>query len=183
VTPDQFLLLAIISAYSIMLIGIVAQSMKPQNAVLWIKNTGEMELRRAIFDKSGDIVVEIKGERWSYKPPADLKPIELRVGSRLYKVFIVDKNLHAFYEIPELDESEVETEFEVKGKKFKLNRVMLDPRVLYNYIGSKSMEKLIKPLRVGKAEAVGYVAIGGFLAFILVFFILPLLGKPVTVGG
>jgi cytochrome b561 len=45
------------------------------------------------------------------------------------------------------------------------------------------MEKPIKPLRVSKGEATGYMAFGGMLVLLLIFFLLPLLGYHVSIGG
>ena len=152
-------------------------------AVLWVKSPTEFELRRARLAKTGELLVVDGKETWVYRPPAEYRPVELRVGGRVYKTWIVDKSIHSFYEVPELRGEELEQEVEVGGRRVKLNRVMLDPRTLFNYIGSKSMEKLIRPLKVGKAEAVGYMAIGGVLVLVMIFFMLPLLGYPVRIGG
>lgn len=151
--------------------------------VLWVKGPTEAELVKARVTRTGEILVEKGSDVWVYKPPADYKPIDLRVGGRSFKAYLVDYNVHAFYEIPELREEELEQEVEVQGRKVRLNRVMLDPRTLYSYIGSKSMEKLIRPLRVGKAEAVGYMAVGGIMVLMMIFFLLPMMGYQVTIGG
>ncbi len=156
---------------------------KPKIAVLWVKSPQELELRRARQAKTGEIIVVDGKESWVYKPPANYRPLELRAGRSLYKVYLVDKNIHAFYEIPEFKDEELEQEVEIQGRKIKLNRAMLDPRTLFTYIGSKSMEKLIKPLRVGKAEAVGYIAIGGIMVLMMIFFLLPMMGYQVVIGG
>ena len=156
---------------------------RPRLAVLWVKSPQEMELKRATQAKTGEILVVDGRETWVYKPPAEYRPLELRVGPRLYKVYLVDKNIHAFYEILEIRDEELEQEVEVQGRRIKLNRAMLDPRTLFTYIGSKSMEKLIKPLRVSKGEAIGYMALGGLMVLLMIFFLLPLMGYKVTIGG
>ncbi|MCE4603299.1 MAG: hypothetical protein F7B18_08970 [Desulfurococcales archaeon] len=156
---------------------------RPRTAVLWVKSPGELELRDARLAKTGEVLVVDGKETWVYRPPVEYKPVELRVGRRLYKAYIVDKNVHAFYEIPELREEELEQEVEVQGRRIKLNRAMLDPRTLFTYIGSKSMEKLIKPLRVSRGEAIGYMAIGGLMVLLMIFFLLPMLGYQVSIGG
>ncbi len=152
-------------------------------AVLWARSPLELELRPARLAKTGEVLVVDGGETWVYKPPAGYRPVELRVGRRLYKAYIVDKNVHAFYEVPELREEELEQEVEVQGRRVKLNKAMLDPRTLFTYIGGKSMEKLIKPLRVSKGEAIGYMAMGGLLVLLMIFFLLPMLGYQVSIGG
>ncbi|MEB2836107.1 MAG: hypothetical protein GSR80_000123 [Desulfurococcales archaeon] len=45
------------------------------------------------------------------------------------------------------------------------------------------MEKLIRPLKVSRGEAVGYMAIGGLLVVMAIFFLLPMLGYHVSIGG
>lgn len=154
-----------------------------KTAVLWVKSPLEMELKPARLARTGEILVADGKETWVYKPPPGYKPVELRVGGRLYKAYIVDKNVHAFYEMPELREEELEQEVEVQGRRVKLNRVMLDPRTLYTYIGSKSMERLIRPLKVGKGEAFLYMAVGGLMVLLMIFFLLPILGYQVSIGG
>ncbi|MEB2836106.1 MAG: hypothetical protein GSR80_000122 [Desulfurococcales archaeon] len=109
-------------------------SQRPRIAVLWVKSPGEMELRPARQARTGEVLVVDGRDTWVYKPPADYKPVELRVHGRLYKAYIVDKNIHAFYEVPELRDEELEQEIEIQGRKVKLNRAMLDPRTLFTYI-------------------------------------------------
>jgi hypothetical protein len=191
-SADDLVYLVLLSAFVATLVGLTvilreaarsSGSPRPRMAVLWVKSPGEMELRSAKLAKTGEIMVTVGNDTWIYRPPTSYKPMELKVGSRLYKVYIVDKNIHAFYEIPEIDDSELNQEVEVNGRRIQLNRVMLDPRTLFAYIGGKSMEKLIKPLRVSKGEAVGYMAMGGLLVLLMIFFFLPMLGYHVSIGG
>lgn len=154
-----------------------------KTVAVWAKSPTELELVPARIAKTGEVMVTVGKDTWVYKPPAGYKPVELRLGKRRYKAYLVDKNIHAFYEIPEISEEELEQEVEVQGRKIKLNRVMLDPKTLYTYIGGKSMEKLIKPLRVSRGEAIGYMALGGLMVLLMIFFLLPMLGYQVSIGG
>ncbi|MCE4608830.1 MAG: hypothetical protein F7C36_00400 [Desulfurococcales archaeon] len=176
---------------SLMLIGVLGEmyrsktiANKPkQTAVLLVKSPLELELKRARLTRKGEIIVEDGDNVLLYKPPSDYYPIEVKIGRRVYKAYIVNRDVHAFYTIPTIGEDEISGEVEVQGRKISLNKMMLDPKILFTYIGSKSMEKLIKPLRVGKAEAVGYIAIGGIMVLMMIFFLLPMMGYHITIGG
>ena len=140
-----------------------------------VSNEG-YEIVDAVRQSDGSIVT--KNKERVYRPPVNLKPRPVRIGKRTYLAYIVHRDYNVFYEPEEINDKELAE----KMKKAKLSMVMLNPRSLATYIVSKSIDRVLKPLRVTRGEALAYVFMGMVLVFLLEFFILPMLGYKIIIG-
>ncbi|BAA79711.1 hypothetical protein APE_0734 [Aeropyrum pernix ovoid virus 1] len=151
---------------------------RPRPAVLLVKSPLEVELKdRVIETTRGDLIVRDGKELLVYRKPEGVKPVEVRLGRKTVKAYLVDSKREVFYTIPE------KVEARVGDGSVKLHPAMVDPKTLAEYIASKSLEKLLKPMRVGSLEAVLYMALGGLMVLLMIFFVLPMLGYQVSIGG
>ncbi|MEM1703529.1 MAG: hypothetical protein QXQ31_05705 [Zestosphaera sp.] len=133
-----------------------------------IRNGDNVELKSEVLEQDdGSIVVDKKMLYKLEKP----EPYLLKINRKIYRLYIVDANTNAVYKFEDPKPSGT----------LKINPVMLDPRVLYDYIASSSVRKLLGKITVSKGEAVLYMFTGMVIVFIIIFFILPLLGHEIII--
>ncbi|MEL9999961.1 MAG: hypothetical protein QXY82_01365 [Desulfurococcaceae archaeon] len=136
--------------------------------VALIRSGDIIELKSEVLEQNdGSLIVDKKMLYKLEKP----EPYILRMGSKLYRLYILDSNVNAFYRF----------EDPKPLSNAKINPVVLDPRVLYDYIASSSVRKLLGKITVGKGEALLYMFTGMVIVFIIIFFILPLLGHEIII--
>ncbi|MEM1641157.1 MAG: hypothetical protein QW206_06170 [Acidilobaceae archaeon] len=133
-----------------------------------IRNGDNVELKSEVLEQDdGSIVVDKKMLYKLEKP----EPYLLKINRKIYRLYIVDANTNAVYKF----------EDPKPPSNPKINPVMLDPRVLYDYIASSSVRKLLGKITVSKGEAVLYMFTGMVIIFVIIFFILPLLGHEIII--
>ena len=187
-TYDDLIYIALFTA-TLMLVGITllvfaelgkkSKHSKEKVAVLLVRpDEVELKDKGVILTSRGDLVVREGNDLLVYKIPENVKPYSIRVGKTKYNVYIVDSRREVFYTIP--DEIE-ELNEEIRSTEF--NPVFVDPRTLANYVASKSVERLLKPMRASPTEVLMFMSVGGLLVVLLIFFVLPLLGYQVSIGG
>ena len=138
-------------------------------AIVMIRNGDILELKKnALVFEDGSILVD-KNKLYHVEKK---KPYLLRMGRNTYQLYILDAKTNAVYEFQDIDPN---------MKTGKLNPVVLNPRTLYNYIASHSIQKLLGKITVSKGEAVLYMFTGMVIILILIFFLLPLLGHSIII--
>jgi len=105
------------------------------------------------------------------------KPYILKLGRHYYRLYILDKNSQIAYEFEDVDYSKLIEDV----KKARLSYVVLNPKVLYNYIASHSVNKLLGRITVSKTEALLYMFTGMVIIVFIMFVFLPLLGHEILI--
>ncbi|MEM4847006.1 MAG: hypothetical protein QW794_04530 [Thermosphaera sp.] len=142
-------------------------AIRPRVVVL-LRSGDIIELKKDVVElDNGSLIVD---KKMLYKLEKN-EPYILRMGSKLYRLYILDSNVNAYYKFEDPKPS----------SNPKINPVMLDPRVLYDYIASSSVRKLLGKITVSKGEAILYMFTGMVIVFIIIFFILPLLGHEIII--
>ena len=124
----------------------------------------------------GEGIVATKDKLW--KLPK-FKPYILMKSKTGVPLIIVDENYQIIYEFEDPNLSKIENE----AKKAGLNVVMLNPKVLRHYLGSDVVRKLMGKIATSRGEQLLYFMVGVAFTFIIEFFILPLLGFRIIIGG
>ncbi len=97
---------------------------------------------------------------------------------RAEPVVIVDAERNLAYEFEDPNDEEIQNGL----KKAKISPSMLNPSVLKNYFASRTIEKLVGKIQPTRGEQIVMLLVGMTLAFVMEFFILPLLGYRVTIS-
>jgi hypothetical protein len=97
---------------------------------------------------------------------------------RAEPVIIVDADRNIVYEFEDPDDNEIQQEL----RKAKIGPSMVHPIVLRNYFASRTIEKLVGKIQPTKGEQIVMLLVGMTLAFIMEFFILPMLGYHVSIS-
>ena len=137
--------------------------------IVLIRNGDVLELKKnaQVFEDGTIIVDKNKLYRVEKK-----KPYLLKMGRGTYQLYILDANTNALYQFDDPPKD---------AKTGKLNPVILNPKTLYNYIASHSIQKLLGKITVSKGEAVLYMFTGMVIIILLIFFVLPLLGHSIII--
>jgi len=97
---------------------------------------------------------------------------------RAEPVIIVDADRNIVYEFEDPDDEEIQQEL----RKAKIGPSMIHPIVLKNYFASRTIEKLVGKMQPTRGEQIVMLLVGMTLAFIMEFFILPMLGYHVSIS-
>ena len=98
---------------------------------------------------------------------------------RAEPIIIVDADRNIVYEFDDPDDEEIQDSM----KKAKISPSMINPVVLKNYFASKTIEKLVGKIQPSRGEQIVMLLVGMTLAFIMEFFILPMLGYKIYIGA
>jgi len=93
-------------------------------------------------------------------------------------IIMVDADRNIVYEFEDPNDEEIQQEL----RKAKIGASMIHPIVLKNYFASRTIEKLVGKIQPTKGEQIVMLLVGMTLAFIMEFFILPMLGYHVSIA-
>ncbi|MCD6196616.1 MAG: hypothetical protein J7J82_07525 [Staphylothermus sp.] len=138
-------------------------------AVVMIRNGNVVELKKNVMVfEDGTILVD-KDKLYKLEKK---EPYLLRMGRNTYQLYILDANTNALYQFEDPPKD---------VKTGKLNPVVLNPKTLYNYIASHSIQKLLGKITVSKTEAILYMFTGMVIIILMIFFFMPLLGHEIII--
>ncbi len=138
-------------------------------AVVMIRNGNVVELKKNVMVfEDGTILVD-KDKLYKLEKK---EPYLLRMGRNTYQLYILDANTNALYQFEDPPKD---------VKTGKLNPVVLNPKTLYNYIASHSIQKLLGKITVSKTEAILYMFTGMVVIILMIFFFMPLLGHEIII--
>ena len=96
-----------------------------------------------------------------------------------YPVFLLHPDLNAVYKFEEPNVKEAAKE----AIEAKIRPIMQNPVVIKHYISSNIVQKLVQKLQASKMEIAMALLTGVGLAYFIEFFILPLMGYRIIIGG
>ncbi len=126
---------------------------------------------KAYLTKDGEIL-DKKGQRLWKLEPKQLEPYIFKEKWSAKPCFILDANTQVVYQFEDPPKD---------VKTGKLNPVVLNPKTLYSYIASHSIQKLLGKITVSKTEAILYMFTGMVVIILMIFFFMPLLGHEIII--